>query len=113
MKYNSPYVYFTYKEEFVMTVNTLNKAEARFDTRLPKEQKELFEKAAKLGGFRSLTDFVISTVQEKAREIVSEREQILASERDAKIFFEALMNPPEPNSALKAAAKKYKEKLSR
>ncbi len=33
---------------------------ARFDARLPKAQKEFFEKAAFLGGFRSLTDFIKS-----------------------------------------------------
>ena len=43
---------------------------ARFDTRLSKEQKELFEFAANLGGYRSLTDFVISSAQQKANEIV-------------------------------------------
>ena len=96
-----------------MAVKTSHNAQARIDTRLSKEQKEFFEKAARLGGFRNLTEFVLTTVQEKAREIVSEREQILASERDAKILFDALINPPEPNVALKDAAKKYKEKLTR
>ena len=43
---------------------------ARFDTRLPKEQKDFFEFAANLGGFRTLTEFVIVSVQEKAKEIV-------------------------------------------
>ncbi len=32
---------------------------ARFDTRLPKEQKEYFEYAANLGGFRNLTEFIV------------------------------------------------------
>ena len=48
---------------------------ARFDARLPKAQKEFFEKAASLGGFRSLTDFIILTAQEKAIEIIKEKEQ--------------------------------------
>jgi uncharacterized protein (DUF1778 family) len=39
---------------------------ARFDTRLPKEQKTFFERAARLGGFRSLTDFIVLTVQKKS-----------------------------------------------
>lgn len=46
---------------------------ARFDTRLPLEQKQLFEKAAILGGYRNLTDFIIATVQEKAIEIIEEK----------------------------------------
>lgn len=41
-----------------------SKESARFDARLPKEQKLLFEKAAQLGGYRNLTDFIIHAVQE-------------------------------------------------
>jgi uncharacterized protein (DUF1778 family) len=33
-----------------------------------------------IGGYRSLTDFVILTIQEKAKEIVREKEQIISSE---------------------------------
>ncbi len=86
-----------------------NKQEkARFDTRLPQEQKDLFERAALLGGYRSLTDFVLLTVQNRAKEIIEEREQIIASKRDSEIFFEAILNPDKPNKDLLSAAKEYK-----
>jgi len=81
---------------------------SRFDTRLPKEQKLFFERAARLGGFRSLTDFVISTVQMKAKEIIEEREQVLRSERDSIIFFDAVTKPKKPNKNLLSASKEYK-----
>jgi uncharacterized protein (DUF1778 family) len=84
---------------------------ARFDTRLTREQKAYFEKAALLGGYRSLTDFVILTVQNKAKEIIEEREKIIASRRDSEIFFEAITNPDQPNEALVLAAKAYKSFL--
>jgi uncharacterized protein (DUF1778 family) len=80
---------------------------ARFDTKLPKEQKEFFEYAAQIGGFRTLTEFVIFSAQEHAMRIVEERNRILASEKDREIFFEALVNPPVPNEALKKAAAEY------
>ena len=48
---------------------TISTEQARFDARLPKEQKQFFEKAAFLGGYRNLTDFVVRVVQEKAKEI--------------------------------------------
>lgn len=83
------------------------KEQARFDTRISKEQKQLFEKAAILGGYRSLTDFVILTVQEKAVEIINEKEQLIASEEDARIFFDAIINPRKPNKALKDALVEY------
>jgi len=80
---------------------------ARFDTRLPKEQKEYFEYAADLGGYRTLTEFVISSAQEKADAIVEKHRSVLASKRDQDIFFKAIMNPPAPGKALTAAVKKY------
>lgn len=88
-------------------MSTIAREQARFDARLPKEQKILFEKAAYLGGYRNLTDFVILTAQEKAKEIIKEKEQILASERDSQIFFEALTNPRKPSETLKKAYEDY------
>ncbi len=88
-------------------MGTTIKQQARFDARLSKEQKEFFEKAAYLGGFRSLTDFIILTVQEKARKIVKEKEQILASERDSQIFFDAITNSKKPSKTLKNALEDY------
>ncbi len=86
---------------------------ARFDTRLPKEQKMFFERAARLGGYRSLTDFVIMTVQEKAKKIILEREQIIASQKDSEIFFNAIINSPKANNNLTNAANEYKTILSK
>lgn len=86
---------------------------ARFDTRLTKKQKQLFEKATQIGGYRSLTDFVVLTVQEKAQQIIAENEQILASENDGQIFFDAITNPPKANKKLVDAMKDYNKLLSR
>ncbi|WP_294284686.1 DUF1778 domain-containing protein [uncultured Chryseobacterium sp.] len=88
------------------------KEHARFDARLSKEQKEFFEKAASLGGFRSLTDFVIMTVQEKAKEIIQEKERIIASEKDSRIFFEAITKPAKPSENLKNALEEYNAFIS-
>ena len=86
---------------------------ARFDTRLPLEQKLNFERAAILGGYRSLSDFVISSVQEKAKQIIKERETVLASQRDSKIFFEAITKADKPNDELISAAKQYNNLLTK
>jgi len=93
-------------------MGTAIKEQARFDARLPKEQKQFFEKAAYLGGFRNLTDFIILTVQEKAKEIIAEKEQIIASERDSQIFFEAITNPKKPSETLKKALEDYNDFVS-
>jgi uncharacterized protein (DUF1778 family) len=96
-----------------MATLELNSEKARFDTRLTKEQKVFFERAARLGGFRSLTDFVILTVQEKAKEIIAEKEQVLGSQRDSEIFFDAITNPAKPNQKLAEAADEYKKLVSK
>ncbi len=90
-------------------METLKSDKARFDTRLPKEQKLFFERAARIGGFRNLTDFMIKTVQKRASEIIAESEQIIASQKDKEIFFNALMYPEPPNEELTAAAEDYKK----
>lgn len=96
-----------------MATKELNQKKARFDTRLSKEQKVFFERAARVGGYRSLTDFVVLTVHEKAKEIISEKEQIIASKRDSEIFFDTVTNPPKANRNLVNAASEYKALLSK
>ena len=86
---------------------------ARFDTRLSQQQKLFFERAAKLGGYRNLTDFVLTTLQKRAKEIIDEREQIVYSQEDSKIFFDALMQPELPNKNLFAALQDYEKVISK
>jgi len=86
---------------------------ARFDARLSKDKKLIIEKAAILAGYRNLSDFVISTVYEKAQLIIQRSETILASKKDSEIFFNALVNPPKPNEALQSAAEQYKKTVSK
>ena len=45
-----------------------------------------------MGGYRSISDFVVSTVYERAQMILQQSETILASQRDSEIFFNALVN---------------------
>ncbi|HEX7585472.1 MAG TPA: DUF1778 domain-containing protein [Prolixibacteraceae bacterium] len=94
-----------------METKGITKGTARFDTRLSKEQKELFEYAARLGGFRTLTEFVIHSAQEKAQVIVKEHQNMLESERDRDLFFAEVLNPGEPNQELLQAAENYQKYL--
>ncbi|SDX17907.1 type II toxin-antitoxin system TacA family antitoxin [Aequorivita viscosa] len=95
-----------------MATKELKQEKARFDTRLSKEQKMFFERAARIGGYRSLTDFVVLAVQEKAKEIIAENEQIIASKKDSEIFFDAITNSSKANKNLVDAANEYKAHLS-
>ena len=92
-----------------MAVSASLTGKARFDARLSVEEKELFETAAELGGFRSLTEFVLRSAHKRAKEIIAEHELIIASKRDSEVFFNAILNPEPPNAKLKAAAEKFKK----
>ena len=88
-------------------VNTSKKT--RIDARLSVDDKALLERAASLGGFRSLTEFILRAATKRAEELILEKEQVLASKRDSEIFFKVILKPEPPNKALKNAAKKYFE----
>ena len=81
---------------------------ARINIRLTQEIKAMIEEAASITGM-SLTDFLVSSAKEKAEQAVEQHNSFLASQRDRELFFDALMDPAEPNDRLKAAAAKYKE----
>jgi uncharacterized protein (DUF1778 family) len=95
-----------------METKTIADKSTRFDTRLPKEQKLYFEKAVQLGGYRNLTEFILSSAMEKASKIISDREQIIASQRDSEIFFDAVFNQGHPNDLLLEAVIEYKHQLT-
>ena len=96
-----------------MVTREIKNEKARFDTRLPKEQKVFLERAATLGGYRNLTDFILMTAQKKAQEIISDRERVLASQKDSEIFFDAITNPDKPNNKLIEATAELKAILSK
>jgi uncharacterized protein (DUF1778 family) len=79
---------------------------ARLEARLTNEQKVLFQHAADLTG-RSLTDFVVSSVQEVAARTIREHEVLTVSGRDRQIFLDALLKPPAPGKRLRQAASRY------
>lgn len=93
-------------------MNRISPKSARFDARLSPEQKAMFEKAASLQGYKTLSDFVIQVVQEAAAGIIDRHQTILASERDRQVFFNALANPPKPSKRLIKAARDYKKMIS-
>jgi len=93
-------------------MSTTIEKQARFNARLPKEQKLLFERASVLGGFRNLTDFILQTAQKRAKEIIEEKEEVIASKKDAEIFYDAITNFRAPSKKLKEALNDYNQFLS-
>src|SRR3712207_2227063 len=81
---------------------------ARIDVRLSDERKALLQHAADLEG-RTLSDFILSTAQERAERTIREHEVLTLSVRDSHAFVEALLNPPAPSDRLRLAAQRYRE----
>jgi uncharacterized protein (DUF1778 family) len=79
---------------------------ARIEARISPKQKRLFERAAAIEGV-TLTDFAISSMQRAAISAVQGYTVIELSERNQRTFVEALRNSPEPNEALRKAARAY------
>ncbi|HSS96760.1 MAG TPA: DUF1778 domain-containing protein [Terriglobales bacterium] len=82
------------------------KQQARIEARVSVKQKRLFERAAEIEGV-TLTDFVISSMQRAAASVLQEQTTIVLNQANQRAFVSALLNPPEPNLALREAAKAY------
>lgn len=65
------------------------------------------KRAAEIQG-RSVSDFVVSAAQEAAQRTIEETAIIRLSIEDQLALAEAILNPPEPNEALRKAADAYK-----
>ena len=80
----------------------------RLEARVTHEQKKLIERAAELEG-RSLTDFLVTSAQAAARQVIHEREILQLTSRERELFVNAILNPPEPNEKLRNAMQRFNE----
>lgn len=81
---------------------------ARLEARVDRELKARWQQAADLEG-RTLTDFIISSMQESAEKVIQRHQRMKLNEQDSLIFVETMMNPPMPNARLTKAAARYQE----
>ncbi len=99
-----------------MTTTALNTPRGRvrserLETRVTADQKNLIEHAAALQG-RTLTDFVLTSVQEAARRTIEEHQRLDLSLRDGQAFVDALMNPQPVNDRLRDTVQRYRRAMS-
>lgn len=79
----------------------------RLEARITAEQKALIQRAAEIEG-RSVTDYVIASVQDAARRTLGARETIALSAADSRAFVDALLDPPPVNARLKDSVRRYR-----
>jgi len=75
----------------------------RMSLRIPAADKALLMRAVALQN-SDLTEFVLRTAVQAAREVVEQAERMQLSERDSRHVLDLLENPPAPNARLMAAA---------
>jgi uncharacterized protein (DUF1778 family) len=80
----------------------------RLETRVTAEQKTLIEQAAALQG-RTVTDFVLTSVQDAARRAIEGHRQLEISVRDSQAFVDAMLNPKPVNDRLRDTVLRYRE----
>lgn len=84
----------------------------RLQIRMDTFSKSKIEKAANYC-HQTISEFVITNSLAAADKVLEEQEKITLPEADWELFYEALINPPEPNETLKAAFKRYSERQAR
>jgi uncharacterized protein (DUF1778 family) len=87
---------------------TPSKTITRLEARISPETKSLLQKAADLEG-RTLTDFVVASVQAEAYRVIEKHQKLKLNLEDSQAFVDALLNPPSPNADLKKAALRHKQ----
>ncbi|MDB5440431.1 MAG: hypothetical protein JWM33_2858 [Caulobacteraceae bacterium] len=80
----------------------------RLEARVTIAQKALIERAAALQG-RTITDFVLTSVQDAARQAIEQHQQLELSARDSEAFVDALLNPRPVNDRLSETVRRYRQ----
>ena len=75
---------------------------ARLEARISTNLHAMLKRAAELQG-RTITDFVVSAVQDAAERAIEQADVIRLTLADQECFAQALLTPPEPSPALKQA----------
>lgn len=90
---------------------TIGISTARLEARISMELHASLKRAAEIQG-RTMTDFVISAVQDAAQRAIEQSSVIRLSLSDQECFALALLSPPKANPALKRAFARRKKLLS-
>ena len=90
----------------VLTTDPKSSKSERLEARITSEQKELFQQAAAIEG-RSVSEFVTYSALEAARRLLRERREFELSAQGTRVFVDALLKPPQPNTKLRKAAERH------
>lgn len=87
-------------------IDRRSRKEERLEARITPAQKRLIERAAALRG-TSVTEFVVASAQEAATNTLKDFDILQLRDQAREVFINAVLNPPAPNDAARAAAVRY------
>ena len=90
------------------SLTEVRQRDQRLEARVTPDQKELIERAACVQG-RTVTDFVVSALQEAAKQAIADHTVWKLTQEQQKVFIDALMDPPAPNRKLQEAYKRFRK----
>ncbi len=82
----------------------------RLEARISPEALAIVRRAAEIQG-RSLSDFVVSAAQEAAQRAIEETQVLRLAVEDQQALAAALLDPPQPNEALRRAAAAHRRMI--
>lgn len=83
-------------------------ADDRVTARIPHVNRLLIERAASVYG-ATLNQFIVQSALDRANNILEREETFRLSEKDSRIFLDAIENPPPPSDKLIAAFKAHEQ----
>jgi uncharacterized protein (DUF1778 family) len=88
----------------------VQRKEQRLEARVTVAQKRLIERAATLRG-TSVTEFVVASAQEAATSAIKDSKVLHLGDQASRFFVDAILNPPAPSEAARAAVERYRKNV--
>ena len=85
---------------------TVESRHDRLQLRLDGRSKRMLQRAANYR-HETVSQFVLSIAVQEAEKVIRENAAVTLSDPDWKLFYDALIDPPAPNTALRKAFKRY------
>lgn len=87
---------------------TLRTRNARLELRVTIEQKRQITRAAAIQG-RSVTDFVVTALQDAAKRALDEQHVIQLNQKDSEFFARMLLDPPPVSERMRESVRLYRK----
>lgn len=88
----------------------MDKILTRIEARITPETKALIQQAADIES-STLADFLSRSAQAAAQKTIANHNVLKLNAEDSRAFVEAILNPKEPNDALKQAMRRHQQEF--